>query len=94
MKLLDKFYCCQCDQKENLLLNSVRELRFGLVSVLGLLIFIFVNLDDMNAIVKVYGSQIIKNNEPYMVIDKLVVDFVVKGARFKVKDVGVNQLSK
>lgn len=48
----------------------------------------------MNAIVKVYGSQIIKNNEPYMVIDKLVVDFVVKGARFKVKDVGVNQLSK
>lgn len=48
----------------------------------------------MNAIVKVYGSQILKNNEPYMVIDKLVVDFVVKGARFKVKDVGVNQLSK
>lgn len=55
---------------------------------------IFVYLDDMNAIVKLYGSQITKNNEIYMVIDKLVVDFVVKGARFKVKDVGVNQLSK
>lgn len=48
---------------------------------------------DINAIAKIYGKQIIKNNEPYMSIDKMVVDFVMKGARFRVKDLGHQQLS-
>lgn len=41
-----------------------------------------------------YGKQIMKNNEPYMTVDKMVVDFVMKGARFRVKDQGHQQLSK
>lgn len=49
---------------------------------------------DINAIAKMYGKQIIKNNEAYMTVEKMVVDFVMKGARFKVKDQGHQQLSK
>jgi hypothetical protein len=49
---------------------------------------------DINAIAKMYGKQIIKNNEPYMSVEKMVVDFVMKGARFRVKDQGHQQLSK
>lgn len=41
-----------------------------------------------------YGKQIMKNNEPYMTVEKMVVDFVMKGARFRVKDQGHQQLSK
>lgn len=43
---------------------------------------------DINAIAKIYGKQITKNNEAYMTIEKMVVDFVMKGARFRVKDMG------
>lgn len=49
---------------------------------------------DINAIAKMYGKQIMKNNEPYMSVEKMVVDFVMKGARFRVKDQGHQQLSK
>lgn len=49
---------------------------------------------DINAIAKMYGKQIIKNNEAYMTVEKMVVDFVMKGARFKVKDQGHQQLSE
>lgn len=49
---------------------------------------------DVNAIAKIYGKEVIKNNEAFMTIDKMVVDFVMKGARFKVKDQGHQQLSK
>lgn len=41
-----------------------------------------------------YGKEIIKNNEPYMTVEKMVIDFVMKGARFRVKDQGHTQLSK
>lgn len=41
-----------------------------------------------------YGKQIFKNGEAYMAVEKMVVDFVMKGARFKVKDQGIQQLSK
>lgn len=49
---------------------------------------------DINAIAKMYGKQIIKNNEAYMTVEKVVVDFVMKGARFRVKDQGHQQLSE
>lgn len=49
---------------------------------------------DINAIAKMYGKQIMKNNEAYMTVEKMVVDFVMKGARFRVKDQGHQQLSK
>lgn len=49
---------------------------------------------DVNAIAKVYGKEITKNNEAYMTVDKMVIDFVVKGARFRVKDQGHQQLSE
>lgn len=51
-------------------------------------------LADINAIAKMYGKQIMKNGEAYMTVEKMVVDFVMKGARFKVKDQGHQQLSK
>lgn len=41
-----------------------------------------------------YGRQIMKNGEPYMAVEKMIVDFVMKGARFRVKDMGHQQLSK
>jgi hypothetical protein len=50
--------------------------------------------DDINAIAKIYGKPVTKNNEEYMTIDKMVVDFVMKSARFKVKDQGHQQLSE
>ncbi|XP_070493619.1 protein takeout-like [Chironomus tepperi] len=49
---------------------------------------------DVNAIAKIYGKQVIKNNEAFMSIEKIVVDFVMKGARFKVKDQGHQQLNE
>lgn len=55
---------------------------------------LFLFTADINAIAKMYGKQIIKNNEAYMTVEKMVVDFVMKGARFKVKDQGHQQLSK
>lgn len=54
----------------------------------------FAEFTDINAIAKVYGKQIIKNNEPYMTVEKMVVDFVMKGARFRVKDQGHQQLNE
>jgi hypothetical protein len=57
--------------------------------------FFFTTLSaDINAIAKMYGKQITKNGEDYMTVEKMVVDFVMKGARFKVKDMGHQQLSK
>lgn len=41
---------------------------------------------DVNAIAKIYGKPITKNGDAYMHIEKMVVDFVMKGARFKVRD--------
>lgn len=41
-----------------------------------------------------YGKQIIKNGEAYMTVEKMVVDFVLKNARFRVKDQGHQQLSE
>lgn len=54
----------------------------------------FAITDDVNAIAKMYGKEVIKNGEPYMTIDKMVVDFVMKSARFRVKDQTHQQLSK
>lgn len=52
------------------------------------------SLADINAIAKIYGKQVIKNNDSFMQIEKMVVDFVMKGARFKVRDNLNLQLSK
>jgi hypothetical protein len=41
---------------------------------------------DISAIAKIYGKQVIRDEEAYMAVDKMVIDFVMKGARFKVKD--------
>jgi len=49
---------------------------------------------DVNAIAKIYGKQVIRNNEAFMSIEKIVVDFVMKSARFKVKDQGHQQLNE
>lgn len=58
------------------------------------ILFHFIIVDDVNAIAKMYGKQIIKNGEPYMTIEKMVVDFVMKSARFRVRDQTHQQLSK
>ena len=42
--------------------------------------------NDVNAIAKIYGKPITKNGDDYMHIEKIIVDFVLKGARFKVRD--------
>lgn len=54
----------------------------------------FILIADINAIAKIYGKQVIKNNDAFMQIEKMVVDFVMKGARFKVRDNLNLQLSK
>ena len=41
---------------------------------------------DITAIAKVYGKEVQRNGESYMHIEKLVIDFTMKNARFKVKD--------
>ncbi|XP_037036851.1 protein takeout-like [Bradysia coprophila] len=41
---------------------------------------------DITAIAKVYGKEVQRNGVSYMDIDKLNIDFTMKGARFKVKD--------
>lgn len=41
---------------------------------------------DITAIAKVYGKEVERNGVSYMDIDKLNIDFTMKGARFKVKD--------
>lgn len=75
---------------ENFMLNLVRRTS---ENVEGLSWRFFTFTADINAIAKIYGKQIVKNNEAYMTIDKMVVDFVMKGARFRVKDQGHQQLS-
>ncbi|CRK98545.1 CLUMA_CG011896, isoform A [Clunio marinus] len=46
----------------------------------------YAEFTDVNAIGKLHGKEVIKDNETYMTVDKMVVDFVMKGARFRVKD--------
>lgn len=41
---------------------------------------------DITAIAKVYGKEVKRENDIYMHIEKLGVDFTMKNARFKVKD--------
>lgn len=41
---------------------------------------------DITAVIKVYGKEVKENDESYMHIDKLGLDFTMKNARFKVKD--------
>lgn len=41
---------------------------------------------DITAIIKVYGKEMTRDNDVFMHIDKLGLDFTVKNARFKVKD--------
>nr|XP_022919098.1 circadian clock-controlled protein-like [Onthophagus taurus] len=45
---------------------------------------IFVNVD---AYARIYGKEIIKDNEKYMKIDKLNVDFKLQKSRFRVRDI-------
>jgi hypothetical protein len=54
----------------------------------------YAEFTDINAIAKMYGKQIIKNGEAYMTVEKMVVDFVMKNARFRVKDQGHQQLNE
>lgn len=46
---------------------------------------------DISSIAKVYGKQVERNGVAYMDIEKMVIDFTMKGARFKVKDNVNNQ---
>lgn len=41
---------------------------------------------DITAVIKVYGKEQTRNNDVYMHIEKLGLDFTMKNARFKVKD--------
>lgn len=41
---------------------------------------------EITAVIKVYGKEVQQNNDIYMIIDKLGLDFTMKNARFKVKD--------
>lgn len=41
---------------------------------------------DITAIAKVYGKEVKRENDLYMHIEKLGIDFTMKNARFKVKD--------
>ncbi|XP_058455322.1 protein takeout-like [Malaya genurostris] len=41
---------------------------------------------DISAIAKIYGKPVERDGETFMSIEKMVVDFTMKNARFKVKD--------
>lgn len=41
---------------------------------------------DITAVIKVYGKEQTRNEDVYMHIEKLGLDFTMKNARFKVKD--------
>lgn len=41
---------------------------------------------DITAVIKVYGKEQTRDNDTYMHIEKLGLDFTMKNARFKVKD--------
>lgn len=41
---------------------------------------------DITAIIKVYGKEVKRDNNLFMHIEKLGLDFTMKNARFKVKD--------
>lgn len=42
---------------------------------------------DIDAAVKIYGEEIVKNDVKYMKIDKMLVDFRLKKSRFRIRDV-------
>lgn len=46
---------------------------------------------DISSIAKVYGKAVDRNGVMYMEIEKMVIDFTMKNARFKVKDNVNNQ---
>lgn len=50
--------------------------------------------DDISGIGKIYGKQVVRNGEVYMSAEKLIVDFVMRNARFRVKDAVHVQLSE
>ncbi|KPJ17769.1 Protein takeout [Papilio machaon] len=41
---------------------------------------------DVAAIAKIYGKEVERDNEKYMSIERLLVDFKLKNSRFKVRD--------
>lgn len=51
-----------------------------------MLIYFALILADISAIAKIYGKPTERDGEMFMTIDKMVVDFTMKNARFKVKD--------
>jgi hypothetical protein len=41
---------------------------------------------NVTAIAKIFGKEVYRNNEVYMGVDRFDIDFVLKGARFKIID--------
>lgn len=41
---------------------------------------------DISAIAKIYGKPLERDGETFMSVEKMLVDFTMKNARFKVKD--------
>lgn len=56
------------------------------VECLAILIFLYPTIADISAIAKIYGKPVERDGEVFMGIDKMLVDFTMKNARFKVKD--------
>lgn len=46
----------------------------------------YAEFTDITAIIKVYGKEQTRDDDVYMHIEKLGLDFTMKNARFKVKD--------
>lgn len=46
----------------------------------------FVLTADISAIAKIYGKPVERDGETFMMVEKMLVDFTMKNARFKVKD--------
>lgn len=51
-------------------------------------------LTSLTAIVKIYAKQVFKSEVAYLQIDRLGLDFVVKGAKIKIADQLSPQLSE
>lgn len=47
---------------------------------------VFFPTADISAIAKIYGKPVERDGESFMMVEKMVVDFTMKNARFKVKD--------
>lgn len=65
--------------------NLVSERDKQICKIINI-IYVIIFAGDISSIAKVYGKAVDRNGETFMDIEKIIIDFTMKNARFKVKD--------